>query len=226
MRFTLFSFLFASLVSLILLDPAVAQVDQKASVVNLQGQTVEVPYVSFDVFQAVHLRRGEDTVPLHELLTASSAEEIIAALGTADSMHTITGDEGVLQVEMYFDGAKIRYNETESGARGVSLVEVMSSQWSFDIEGLEVSPDMPVGRLSQVMRGHIRKEKSINPSEDVHVSFVYVAKPNRSAPTEERDFIGGKFFNFAFQADMSTQRVQRISFNRVTPTVGAEVLKR
>jgi hypothetical protein len=165
-------------------------------------------------------------MPLHKLLTVSSVDEITARLGTPDSTHTITGDEGVLQVEMYFDGAKIRYNETESGARGVSLVDVMSSQWSLVIDGLEVSPDMPVDRLSQVMREHIRKDKSINPSEDVHVSFVHVAKPNRSAPTEERDFIGGEFFNFAFQADMSTQRVQRISFNRVTPTVGAEALKR
>jgi len=204
--------------------PAAAQTSEKASIVNLQGQTVEVPYISFAVFQAVDLRRGDDTVPLHELLTVSSVDEITARLGMPDSTHTITGDEGVLQAELYFDGAKIRYNETESGARGVSLVEVMSSRRSFDIDGLEVSPDMPVGRLSQGMRGHIRKDKSNNPSEGVHVSFVYVAKPNRSAPTEESDFIGGKFFNFVLQADMSTQRVQRISFNRVTPTVGEEAL--
>ena len=63
MKVLLSVFHFSWLVFLIQVNPAFAQVDQKASVVNLQGQVVEVPYVSFDVFQAVHLQRGEDTVP-------------------------------------------------------------------------------------------------------------------------------------------------------------------
>jgi len=79
-------------------NPAFAQVDQKASVVNLQGQVVEVPYVSFDVFQAVHLQRGEDTVPLHKLLMVSSADEVTAQFGTPDSTHTITGEGGLFRL--------------------------------------------------------------------------------------------------------------------------------
>jgi len=206
-------------------NPAFAQVDQKASVVNLQGQVVEVPYVSFDVFQAVHLQRGEDTVPLHKLLMVSSADEVTAQFGTPDSTHTITGEGGALQVDLYYEGAQIRFNETDSGARGVSLVKVTASGWTFDIGGQDVSPAMPLARLSRVMRGHIRRERPKNPSEEVHRSLIYVGKPDRSTPTADRDFVGGKFFNFAVQADMSSRRVQVVSFNRASPTVGAATLQ-
>jgi hypothetical protein len=85
LRFLLAVFLCSWLVFLIQVNPAAAQVDQKASVTNVQGQTVDRPYVSFDTFEAVHLERGEDTVPLHELLMVSSADEITALFGTPDS---------------------------------------------------------------------------------------------------------------------------------------------
>lgn len=129
------------------------------------GQTEDVPYIQASDLQHVTVHRegasGESESAesvlgqppaFAELVSASSLEEIYRLLGSPNATDRTDFPRGRSVHTLNYDGATIEYEMYQDRPRGVTSLEMRSSDWGLAIGEEKIYPAMALSELSAALR--------------------------------------------------------------------------
>ncbi|PEN07595.1 hypothetical protein CRI93_06335 [Longimonas halophila] len=167
--------------------PGYAQEIRATSDEGTHGQTEDVPYIQASDLQHVTVHResasGESesaesvlgqTPAFAELVSASSLEEIYRLLGSPNATDQADFPRGRSVHTLNYDGATIEYEMYQEGPRGVTSLEMRSSDWGLAIGEEKIYPGMALSELSATLRTTRRSGDTApfdNPDIDTYIAI-------------------------------------------------------
>jgi hypothetical protein len=190
-----------------------AQVKKTFQRTNMNGQTVQQPYLTYEEFRSVMVRAPNGHVPLHKLLTVSTLEEASRLLGEPRLTERNGGPESFTAWLRYEGDTNVEYVGSEDDSLKLTSIELHSSSWGFKIRDKELSPGMSTNRFDAAVR-QSAVPKSRSKSEDMSgTGAIYIAKSN-TKKKREVDPLQNGLTQFNFNVD-ETGVVEVVRLSRV-----------
>lgn len=188
------------------------------------GQTEDVPYIQAGDLQHVTVHResasGESesaesvlgqSPAFAELVSASSLEEIYRLLGSPNATDQADFPRGRSVHTLRYDGATIEYEMYQDGPRGVTSLEMRSSNWKLAIGEEKIYPGMSLSELSIALRTTRSGDPALDdPDIDTFIT-IPIAEESEDGSPEIRDM--GRT-QFVLYINDDTETVEMIRFQR------------
>lgn len=190
------------------------------------GQTEDVPYIQASDLQHVTVHResasGESQPAesvlgqppaFSELVSASSLEEVYRLLGSPNATDQTDFPRGRSVHTLRYDGATIEYEMYQDGPRGVTSLEMRSSDWGLAIGEEKIYPGMALSELRAALRTTRRSGDTApfdNPDIDTYIAIPIAEESEDGSPAIED--MGRTQFVLYINDD--TETVEMIRFQR------------
>lgn len=190
-------------------NPAPAQTEKTLQRTDMQGQTVESPYVTYSEFENICIDgRGR----MGKLLTVRSIEEAVQTLGEPESRKVVEINSGGYKkrTTLLYAGMKITYLET---FRGVQLekLKMTSPDRFLEVGGTKVHPGMRMDELSAPLRTELSKKKLDAKNGKIHTN-IFIKKGNGK---EKKDGQVMKYSEIRISLEKKGKRVKSLVFSKV-----------
>jgi len=190
-----------------------AQTDKTISG-NKAGSGAEVvPYITYSEYVDI---RFNDEIPFTEFLSVSTVDAITERLGEPRSIEEQGSKGDRYRAVLTYPEGTITYDAYPDGRRGITAIEITSSDWSLTVGGVALRPGEPVSRLSSVVRNHTMQAKSWDPSGPYRAGVISVATPETSSPANVKLLQDGRL-DLSLTVDTTSEKIHRVRFNRMTP---------
>lgn len=206
--------------------PGYAQEIRVTSDEGTHGQTEDVPYIQASDLQHVTVHRESaigESEPAEsvlgqppafaELISASSLEEVYRLLGSPNATDQTDFPRGRSVHTLRYDGATIEYEIYQDGPRGVTSLEMSSSDWKLAIGEEKIYPGMALSELSAALRTTRRSGDTApfdNPDIDTYIAIPIAEESEDGSPAIED--MGRTQFVLYINDD--TETVEMIRFQR------------
>ncbi len=180
-------------------DTACAQVEKTFQRTDSNGQIVQTPYVTYEEFQSVTLHRPDGQVPLRELLTVSSLDEVIRLLGDPQSVERNDDpDDASFTAWLHYDrDTTVEYHGFADGTLGITSIELRSPRWGLEIGSKRLSPGGDIADLDKTVRRSAVSGKLSKKNNKSGVGAIYIEQPNASKNEKVEPLMNGMTqFNF------------------------------
>ena len=186
--------------------------------VTSQGETVQIPYITYAAFaaaavggKALSSKSSGEKATLGDLVTVSPLDEVTRLLGEPEDLSQGTDPWGTVRGYLEYKGMRMEYIKT-SGSSSFRLREMRlrTPDWSLTVNGVKLRPGGEADRLSSAVRQTMRMSGS---ASDVAEGYIYIAKPG-IARNEKVKFFGESTF-IGIEVDQGTDTIKQVRFHRL-----------
>lgn len=195
-------------------NEAEAQTEKKLQYEDMHGQTVQTPYISYDVYQSITVN---GRIPFRKLLSVSSVDEIIRSLGKPETIdrQEFSGRERFGAV-LHYEGATVEYDRYEGGVSGITSIEIRSPDWSLTVGGTKLRPGMSVDRLSPAVRESLQKDTTFDDPKIDSFGIVHITAPDLGKSGEVKLLQDGRS-QITVHVNEESNTIVMVRFGRLGP---------
>jgi len=204
--------------------PGYAQEIRVTSDEGTHGQPKNVPYIQASDLQHVTVHRESasgESEPAEsalgqypafvEIVSASSLEEVHRLLGSPNTTDQADFPRDRSVHTLRYDGATIEYEIYQGGPRGVTSLEMRSSDWGLVIGEEKIYPGMDLSELSAAIRTTRSADPALDdPDIDTFITIPIAEESEDGSPAIED--MGRTQFVLYINDD--TETVEMIRFQR------------
>lgn len=208
-------------------EAGVAQTEKVVHEEDTHGESVHVPYITYEEYQSTSLISQTTTgkslegntkaqqVPFEALLSVSSLKDVIGLVGEPENIdRNVFPDGDRFIATLDYDGMSLKYAKRKDKRIRLTTMEVRSPEWSLVVGGKELRPGMSRTQLSPVVRQAIDRGTFLGEEGVDAVGVIRVAKPDKGEGSKV-EFMEGEGTEVSVHLNKNTGTAKVIRFHRI-----------